>query len=195
MNKPSTVIRIPESALHELDAVERMDWSSGLSLEELLSWVNEVASRFRPDEIGDDSRSSGEFTARTFRHYQTLGCIDAPERTGRRVVYRFRQYVQALLLRKLLWERLPSDKIAALMKGRSTAETKNLLLQGIEVVAANAPPSADTPPRCAEETWRRMAIAPGIELHLRGDLPKPKTSELSEILARIETTLRKSIEP
>lgn len=92
-----------------------MDWSEGVTLPELLDWINGVAARFRPDDVGADSRAGEEFTPRTFRHYQTLGCIDAPDRVGKRAVYRFRQYVQALLLRRLIWERLPSERIATIM--------------------------------------------------------------------------------
>jgi DNA-binding transcriptional MerR regulator len=135
MSKKRIAIRIPASAVREFEQVEKMDWSEGISLTELLEWINEVTARFRPDEIGDDSRASQDFSPRTFRHYQTLGCIDAPERAGKQVVYRFRHYVQALLLRKLIWERVPSEKISVLMAGRSTAETKQLLFDGIEIVA------------------------------------------------------------
>jgi len=192
MHTSTPVIRIPASAIRELESVEEMDWSEGLSLDEMLGWVNDVAARFRPPEIGDDSRSSREFSARTFRHYQTLGCIDAPERVGRSAVYRFRHYLQALLLRKLLWERLPSDKIAALMKDRATADLKQLLLQGIEVVAAGRSRAKKEPAQAADETWKRITITPGIELHLRSGHPKPTAAEIPQILKHIESTLRKS---
>jgi DNA-binding transcriptional MerR regulator len=193
MSSKRAIIRIPGSAVREFAEVERMDWSAGISLRDLLDWINSVAERFRPDEIDLNSRAGMEFTARTFRHYQTLGCIDSPERTGKQVVYRFRHYVQALLLRKLLWERIPSEKIAALMAGRGTGELKRLLFDGIEVVAR--PQAAGTgaamDPGLAE-SWKRIVVAPGIELHLRGDLPKPKPAELTQWLALLETALRKN---
>ncbi len=130
---------------------------------------------------------------RTFRHYQTLGCIDSPERAGKQVVYRFRHYVQALLLRKLLWERMPSEKIAALMAGRGTEELKRLLFDGIEVVArqSDGTTGAATDPEHAEP-WKRIVIAPGLELQLRADLPKPKPTEVTRLLALLETALRKN---
>ena len=194
MSKKRALIRIPESAIREFKQVEQMDWSDGVSLAELLEWVNEVAARFRPAEIGADSRASQEFSPRTFRHYQTLGCIDAPERAGKQAVYRFRHYVQALLLRKLIWERVPSEKIATLMAGRSTAETQQLLFEGIEIVARQASKaggSASAP--ATGETWKRIGVVPGVELHLRGDLPKPKPAELKQLIALLETALRKNL--
>jgi DNA-binding transcriptional MerR regulator len=186
MSRPQQAIRIPASAVVEFEEVEAMDWSDGLSLSELLRWVNEVAARFRPPDIGEDSRASGEFSPRSFRHYQTLGCIDSPERAGKQVRYRFRHYVQALLLRKLLWERVPSERITTLMAGRSTAETRQLLFEGIEIVARQGG---------AEEVerWKRIRVTPGVELHLRGDLPKPRPAELKKLLAHLETALRKNL--
>jgi DNA-binding transcriptional MerR regulator len=193
MSSKPAVIQIPGSALREFKEVERMDWSAGVSLTDLLQWVNAVAERFRPYEININSRAGTEFTVRTFRHYQTLGCIDTPERAGKQVVYRFRHYVQALLLRKLLWERMPSEKIAALMAGRGTEELKRLLFDGIEVVAR--PPAGETgaatDPEHAE-SWKRIVVAPGLELHLRADWPKPKPAELTQWLALLETALRKN---
>ncbi len=193
MSSKRATIQIPGSALREFAEVERMDWSPGVSLTDLLDWINSVAARFRPDEIRLDSRAGMEFTARTFRHYQTLGCIDAPERAGKQVVYRFRHYVQALLLRKLLWERLPSEKIATLMAGRGTAELKRLLFDGIEVVARqpDGTTGAATDPEHAE-SWKRVVVAPGVELHLRADLPTPKPAELTRLLALLETALRRN---
>ena len=156
-------IRIPESAVREFDEIERMDWSQGVTLPELLDWINGVAARFRPDDIGADSRVGEQFTPRTFRHYQTLGCIDAPDRIGKRAVYRFRQYVQALLLRKLIWERLPSEQIATVMRDRTTADLKRLLFQGIEVVPRQSAPSETAGGRRRDmeadqrDAWRGVA--------------------------------------
>lgn len=183
-------IRIPESAVREFDEIERMDWSQGVTLPELLDWINGVAARFRPREIGVESRAGEEFTPRAFRHYQTLGCIDAPDRIGKRAVYRFRQYVQALLLRKLIWERLPSEQIAAIMSGRSTPELKRLLFEGIEVVPRHSETTRQS--QSAETvTWKRISVVPGVELHVRADLARPRPREMNEWLARLEAALRK----
>ncbi len=187
-------IRIPAAAVRELEEVEQMDWTDGVSLTDLLEWINAVVARFRPDEIGTDSRASQEFSPRTFRHYQTLGCIDAPERAGKQVVYRYRHYIQGLLIRKLLWERVPSEKIATLMAGRTTADYKQLLFEGIEIIARPSKSSgvSATGPQAAE-AWKRIVVVPGVELHLRGDLPKPKPAELKQWISLLETALRKNL--
>ncbi len=187
-------IRIPAAAIRELEQVEQMDWTAGVSLTDLLEWINEVVARFRPDDIGADSRASQEFSPRTFRHYQTLGCIDAPERAGKQVVYRFRHYLQGLLIRKLLWERVPSEKITTLMAGRTTADYKQLLFEGIEIIARPSTLSgATTTAPQAAEAWKRIVVVPGVELHLRSDLPKPKPAELKQWISLLETALRKNL--
>lgn len=167
-------IRIPESAFEELDAVEQWNWSEGVSLEELIDWLNQVTHRFQPEEIGESSRASQEFTPRTFRHYQTLGCIDAPLRTGRKAAYFFRHYLQGLLLRKLIWERVPSSQIALLMHGRTLAEYKTLLREGIEIVPSRPgnPGGESSASGSSSEgrPWLRYQLANGIELQIRSDL-------------------------
>jgi hypothetical protein len=161
-------------------------------LTELLSRTNRLAVLFLPDDIGSDSRVSPVFQPRSFRRYQTLRCIDVPERVGKRAMYGYRHFVQALLVRKLLWERLPAERIATLMAGRSTEEAKRMLFEGIEMVARQGGGVvAENPGEV--ETWKRVVVATGIELHLRGDLPKPKPAEVKKLLALLETSLRKNL--
>jgi DNA-binding transcriptional MerR regulator len=163
-------------------------------LTELLDLVNEVSAQLLPVENDRDSRVSRVFTPRSFRHYQTLGCIDAPMRDGKRAVYGLRHFLQALLVRKLLWERVPSERIVALMECRSTTEIRQMLIEKIEMVtrvAVGEGVSGDAP--CVAETWKRVVVVPGVELHLRGDLPKPRPREMEELLGKLETALRKGI--
>jgi DNA-binding transcriptional MerR regulator len=189
MSRDNPTFRIPEQALEEFRQVEAMDWSDGVRLPDLVGWVNMVAERFRPAGIGEGSRASAEFSERTFRHYQTLGCIDAPERDGKQVVYRFRQYVQALLLRRLLWENLPSAAIATVMAGRTTAELKQLLLEGIEILPRSTGRPKSEPVAAGREKWNRIVIAQGVELHLREGLKRPDEKQLRQWLRRVEDML------
>ncbi len=143
-------IRIPESALQELEEVEQMDWEDGRRVEGLdrLDQPHRGTIPPRPERSSapDPVRS---FTLRSFRHYQTMGCIDAPKRAGKSVTYGFKHYLQGLVIRKLLWEKMPSEQITTLMAGKDTGELKRLLLEGIEIVAAGgSEKEADGP--CAD---------------------------------------------
>jgi DNA-binding transcriptional MerR regulator len=182
-------IRISQEAFFEFEVVERSDWSAGVSLDSLVKWINWVAERFRPDEIGDSSRSSEDFTVRSFRHYQTLGCIDSPARVGRSARYYFRHYLQALLIRKLIWERVSSSQISRMMKERSNDELKRLLFEGVDIVSSDGIPLLAEPPNHAIERWIRQELTPGVEIHLMEPRSKLGPEEVSRVLEKIRALL------
>lgn len=164
-------------------------------LTDFLEKVNHLALEHLPESDVRDSRVSRVFSPRSFRHYQTLGCIDPPERDGRQVVvYGFRHFVQALLVRKLLGERRASEKITELVAGRSTGETKAMLLEG---------EGASSGDRSKEENqehgpdavglWKCVRVSPGVELHMSCDLPKPKAAALRKLVADLEAALRRNL--
>jgi DNA-binding transcriptional MerR regulator len=192
---PRPSLSLPAKALREFEKAAKSDWQGGTPLIELLRRVNRVAVRFLPEEDGQHSRVKRQFTERSFRHYQTLGCIDPPEKEGHRASYHYRHLVQALLVRKLLWERVPSEQIAALMAGRSTDETERMFLGGVEMVARAEGSSggAGSAAPGPAEMWRRVGVSPGVELHIRSDLPKPKPAELKKLVGRLETALRRNL--
>ena len=85
MTRPSPTFRLPAPALREFEEMEGRTGQDGLPLLELLNRVNRVAAQMLPEGAAPDARVSSVFSERTFRRYQTLGCIDPPERAGRRV--------------------------------------------------------------------------------------------------------------
>ena len=184
------------AAIRDFTEASKADWQDNVPFVELLARINQVASQFLPAGDGQDSRVSRIFSPRSFRHYQTLGCIDAPERVGKQAVYGFRHFVQALLVRRLLWERMSSERIVVLMAGRSTAETKRMLFKGVEISARQDGGEvvstwwADTG---IFAVWKRIPVMTGIELHVSQDLPKPRPAQLRKIIAELETALRKAL--
>jgi len=181
-------IRIPDPAIQELDEVEQMDWSDGVGLQDLIACIDHIAERFRPESINESARSSATFSPRSFRHYQTMGCIDAPKRAGKAVVYGFKHYLQGLVIRKLLWEKMSSEQIAPLMAGRDTEELKRLLLEGIEIAAAGASEKTEFRSRDGG-TWKRVVLAPGVELHLESSRIPLSKEEIERIVVRVRETL------
>ena len=183
-------IRVPEKALEELGVVEQWDWGDGITLTDLIEWLNDVAARFRPESISPTSRAGIGFTLRSFRHYQTLGCIDAPEKAGKNAVYFFRHFLQGLVVRKLLWERIPSERIASLMRGRSNAEYRRMLLEGVELIAAGGGTESRSAAGVGEsQTWKRITLSPGIEVHLGENLPRSSKQEREELVERFRVVL------
>lgn len=183
-------IQIPPSALKELQQLENEDWS--VSAQELVDWVNHIAGRFLPANTPDKSgRVSENLSLRTMRYYQTLGCIDAPVREGREAHYGFRHYLQALLVRKMLWQRVPASTMAERLPRRTTGEYKKLLLEDIQLIAK--PDSTQTQTSSAEEseTWRRLLVCEGVELHLREQITGIDKKSIPALLKKLETALRR----
>lgn len=46
---------------------------------------------------------------------------------------------------------------------------------------------------CVSETWQHIGVDPGVGVILRSDLPKHRSAEIKELMARIEDVLRKSL--
>ena len=79
--------------------------------------------------------------------------------------------------------------------GRSAEETKRMLFEGVEMVARQGGGAVveESGAGEVEETWRRVRVTPGVELHLRDDLPKLKPAELRRLMERLEVVLRRNI--
>jgi hypothetical protein len=92
---PSTTL--PAKALREFEKISKSDWKNGVPLTELLKRINRVAAHLAPQEDGRDSRVKRLYTDRSFRHYQTLDCIDPPEKEGCQASYQFRHFFTRML--------------------------------------------------------------------------------------------------
>ena len=192
--KASALARELKKAEKALSRAGEGGEEQGMVLPEFLEQVNQLALQHLPEPEAPDSRVSRVFTPRSFRHYQTLGCIDPPERDGKQVVYGFRHLVQALLVRKLLGERLASERITKLVAGRSTAETMKMLLEGGEAVdgAGERKREQEHGPDVVG-LWKCVRVSPGVELHLSCDLPKPKPAAFRKLVSDLEAALRRNL--
>lgn len=189
-NLATMIIQIPPSALKELQQLEDDDWS--VSAENLVDWVNHTAKKYLPSKSPHKSgRVSENLSLRAMRYYQTLGCIDAPVREGRDVRYGFRHYLQALLVRKMLWQGVPAAKMASLMPSRTIAEYKKLLLEGIQLVVTPSSTRSALLAGQQSETWRRLLVCDGVELHLNKNSPRLDGKSIPELLEKIEAALRR----
>jgi hypothetical protein len=187
--------------LREFEKVSSKGWGEGVPLDELLSRVNQVAAKLLPVGESVDSRISQTLVPRTFRHYQTLQCIDVPEKRGRNASYGYRHFLQALLIRRLLADGVPARRMPGLVTGNDD-ELKRLILGGVEMVmrpgggveaAARPNRYQETLRACTENSvsdWLRVALGEGIELHLSDKRPKVTLEQRRQMLKRIEELLR-----
>jgi DNA-binding transcriptional MerR regulator len=113
-----------------------------------------------------DLADLGGVSRRTVRYYVQEGLLPAPLGVGRG-----NHYAQTHLDRLL--------QVKALQEaGRSLDEIRQLL----EPAGAAAPPGAPKPavplPRT---TWRRVALAPGLELHVAGEVRLPTPARMQAL--------------
>ena len=194
--KNKAIISIPQLAVQELDQVEQMN--PEFSMQDLVDWVNQAVARFLPQaNEGGDKRVSNSFTVRTLRHYQTLECLDAPEKDGRRAIYSFRHYLQALLIRKLLYLGCSPDSIRESLKGKTNEQYKEMLFGDLNIIESSTPLAVlpmkvaiPVPPSSETESWTRITLGPGAELHLQGHVGSLSPAKRKKLLTQIENHLK-----
>jgi DNA-binding transcriptional MerR regulator len=181
--------------------VSSKEWDAGVPLDELLARVNRVAAKLLPAGDAVDSRISQTLEPRTFRHYQTLGCIDVPEKHGRNASYGYRHFLQALLIRRLLAHGVPVRRMPELVSGSGDG-LKRMILGGVEMVLRpEGGGEAEAQPNryqqallaCAENSvsaWTRVALGEGIEIHLSDKQPKMTPEQRHQMLKRIEELVK-----
>ncbi len=120
-------------------------------------------ARYGIDELAD----LGGVSRRTVRYYIQEGLLPAPYGLGRGDHYGA-EHLQALLRVKSLQE-----------AGRSLDEIRRPAARQLRgrLPMPSAPPVA--PPVVA--TWRRVDLAPGVELHVSGTTRLPNTSALEAL--------------
>ena len=197
MRSMNTQQSLPLALIREYNKAMQVDWDGGLPVKELIHRVNCVVEQLPQAIIAKKSRASRVkrfFTERSFRHYQTLGCIDAPEKKGRSAIYGFRHFLQALLVRKLLQDQLPMKQISVMLARQGAAELESMFLGGVEMVAKfvdNRVPTLAITSHQQVETWCRLQVMEGVELQFRKELARLKPVELRQVMDAIEKALSK----
>ena len=110
----------------------------------------------------------GGVSRRTVRYYVQEGLVPAPLGVGRGDHYG-REHLDRLLQVKALQE-----------AGRSLDEIRQLLDGGAASAARTVLEVVRPLPR---EVWRRISVAPGVELHVSGDVRLPSPARLQELAA------------
>ena len=176
--------------------LERSD--SSYRLDDLVLLVNSAALRFLPLTEENDGRIKGEFTARTLRHYQTLGCLHAPELDGRIAIYRFRHYLQALLIRKLLFEGFSSKQIKSIMLNRTGESLLALLMQNVEVAKTRALDTdrntAPHEPNFLAEQWTELKLDSEITLRIQDSHSALTEARYKELLHQALIAIQRRLE-
>lgn len=115
----------------------------------------------------DDLAGLGGVTRRTVRYYVQEGLLPAPLGVGRGPHYDRTHLDRLLLVRRLQEEGRTLDEIRAALAGPA---------------ATAASPAAGVPAP-ARSLWRRVVLAPGVELHIAHGRRLPAPGRLEELAA------------
>lgn len=130
-------------------------------------------------KLDDLAREAG-VAARTVRYYVQRGLLPAPEFRGKYTTYADLHLVRLRAIKRLQEAHLPLDAIQARLDGASPGELDRIA-RGEGTLAGAAEPTPDraarpdripAAPRRHDpggETWRRIELAPGVELFVRAD--------------------------
>jgi DNA-binding transcriptional MerR regulator len=125
-----------------------------------------------------DLADLGGVSRRTVRYYVQEGLIPPPLGVGRGNHYG-PEHLEQLLTVKRLQE-----------AGRTLDEIRRALGQGGSA-DGRAMAAAEHPP-IDRSLWRRLVIAPGVELHVAGDVRLPAPARLNELAAFCRTHFHSS---
>jgi DNA-binding transcriptional MerR regulator len=179
-------------------------------LDRFVEVTNDLLSQFLPSQ-GSGGRGQEPVNPRLVRYYTTQGWLDRPLKQGREARYTYRHLLQLLVLRRLLAEGYSASSIAGLIDGQGQGVLENLLQGGAQLTLEAANPalafladirdrregsaSALSPgspaplppaPPSPAETWTRLPLMEGLELHLRSDFRPPATpAQRDRLLQRI----------
>ena len=129
-------------------------------------------------------------SARSIRFYVANGLLERPEGTGTAATYNYRHFLQLLAIKIRQREGVTLDAIKAEMKEvtgdaleRRVAASLAAAL-GATVETRRQGADDDTP-----ASWRRLAVADGVELHVRENSPASREEALVAMREAVRAAL------
>lgn len=119
---------------------------------------------FKLEEL---ARRAG-ISPRTVRYYVQRGLLPPPAFRGKDTAYGAEHLVRLEAIKRLQADHLPLDAIAVAMAGRSAEALARLAREGVSPASGETAPPAPFP----QGPWRRLELAPGLELHVADDAPE-----------------------
>jgi DNA-binding transcriptional MerR regulator len=128
-------------------------------------------------------------SARSVRFYVASGLLDRPEGTGTAATYNYRHLLQLLLIKIRQREGMTLDRIKTEMKevtGDALERRVATALAPALIASTDLVPVRDG---TSDGTWRRVAVADGIELHVRDDSPSARDDALMAMREAVRAAL------
>ena len=110
-------------------------------------------------------------SARAIRFYVASGLLDHPEGKGTAATYHYRHLLQLLAIKIRQREGQTLDVIKTEMRGVTGDLLEKRVAQSLAPALASGADHAVAHDDDAPESWRRIAVADGVELSVRHDSP------------------------
>jgi DNA-binding transcriptional MerR regulator len=129
-------------------------------------------------------------SARSIRFYVANGLLERPEGTGTAATYNYRHFLQLLAIKIRQREGVTLEAIKAEMKEVTGDALERRVASSL---AAALGATVETRKQAADDerpaSWRRLAVADGVELHVRDDSPSSREEALIAMREAIRAAL------
>ena len=108
-------------------------------LDEFVEVVNSLIDRYLPASRSFNVKLRDVFNPRLVRYYATFGLISPPEREGKEARYHYGHLLQALVIRRLLFEGYTAPALLKMLAGKTERDYEAMLAGGVSTAAAAVP--------------------------------------------------------
>jgi DNA-binding transcriptional MerR regulator len=129
-------------------------------------------------------------SARSIRFYVANGLLERPEGTGTAATYNYRHFLQLLAIKIRQREGVTLDAIKAEMKDvTGDALERRVASSMAAALGATVETRRQAVDDDAPATWRRVAVADGVELHVRENSPASREDALVAMREAVRAAL------
>jgi DNA-binding transcriptional MerR regulator len=129
-------------------------------------------------------------SARSIRFYVANGLLERPEGTGTAATYNYRHFLQLLAIKIRQREGVTLDTIKQEMKDVTGDSLERRVASSLAAaLGATVETRRQATDDDAPANWRRLAVADGVELHVRDDSPSSRDDALMAMREAIRAAL------
>lgn len=130
-------------------------------------------------------------SARSIRFYVANGLLDRPEGTGTAATYNYRHFLQLLAIKIRQREGVTLDAIKSELKELTGDALERRVATALATTMGSTP--VDMRARNVDDdqslSWRRVAVADGVEIHVRDDSPAARDEALVAMREAVRAAL------
>ena len=128
-------------------------------------------------------------SARAVRFYVASGLLDRPEGAGTAATYNYRHFLQLLAIKIRQREGATLETIKREMKDFAGDALERRVATSLAPALGSGADVAQQRDDDPALVWRRVAIADGIELHVRDDIPAARESAVVAMREAVRAAL------